>query len=331
VTDYTTLMDHLQSQAQQHNLPPGKVVVLPSSFQGSPRAMQQNYQDAMAIIAKFGKPDLFLTFTCNPKAPDITQNLPQGQRVEHRPDRVARVFKRQLEELLSDIQKKHVLGKPVAMVYVIEFQKRGLPHAHLLIVLDADSKLKDMHAIDSIISAEIPDPDTEPELHEIIKTCMIHGPCGQLNPKCVCMVDGVCSKNYPKDFQEETSLSVDGYPHYRRRDNERTVQIGQVEVDNRYVVPYNPYLSKKFCAHINLEACMSIESVKYLFKYVYKGHGCANIEIRQSSDLDHDEISTFLDARYVSAPEAIWRLMEFKMHDQSHTITRLTVHLPSRA
>ena len=184
--------------------------------------MQQNYQDAMAIIAKFGKPDLFLTFTCNPKSPDITQNLTQGQRVEHRPDLVARVFKRQLQELLTDIKEKHVLGKPVAMVHVIEFQKRGLPHAHLLIVLDDDSKLKDMHDIDSLIHAEIPDPDAEPELYDIIKTCMIHGPCGQLNPKCVCMVDGVCSKKYPKEFHEETSLSVDGYPQYRRRDNHKS-------------------------------------------------------------------------------------------------------------
>ena len=59
-------MDHLQSEAVLQNMQPGKMVILPSSFQGSPRAMQQNYQDVMAIIAKFGKPDLFLTFTCNP-------------------------------------------------------------------------------------------------------------------------------------------------------------------------------------------------------------------------------------------------------------------------
>ncbi len=211
----------------------------------------------MAIVAKYGKPDLFLTFTCNPKCPDITQNLPHGQRAEHRPDLVARVFEKQLHELLEDIHKKHVLGKPVALVHVIEFQKRGLPHAHLLIILEADSKLKDMHDIDSMIRAEIPDPDDEPELYDVIKTCMIHGPCGNLNPHSVCMVDGVCSKNYPKDFNEETPLSVDGYPHYRRRDNGRTIQIGRVEVDNRYVVPYNSYLSQKFRAHINLEACMT--------------------------------------------------------------------------
>jgi len=59
-------MDQINNKANDMNLPPGKVVTLPSTFQGSPRSLLQNYQDAMAMIAKFGKPDLFLTFTCNP-------------------------------------------------------------------------------------------------------------------------------------------------------------------------------------------------------------------------------------------------------------------------
>lgn len=45
----------------------GKKIILPSSFIGSPRHMHQMYQDAMAIVRRFGKPDLFITFTCNPK------------------------------------------------------------------------------------------------------------------------------------------------------------------------------------------------------------------------------------------------------------------------
>ena len=60
-------MDCLNEIITDHNLKPGKMVVLPSSFQGSPRTLLQNYQDAMAIVAKYGKPELFVTFTCNPK------------------------------------------------------------------------------------------------------------------------------------------------------------------------------------------------------------------------------------------------------------------------
>lgn len=49
----------------------------------------------------------------------------------------------------------------------------------------------------------------------------------------------------------------------------------------------------------------------------------------EHATLDHDELKTFMDSRYVSAPEAAWRLFAFKMHEQSHTIVRLQVHLPN--
>ena len=52
-----------------------KQIVLPSSFTGSPRYMVQNYQDAMAICRWAGYPDLFLTFTCNPKWLEINHSL----------------------------------------------------------------------------------------------------------------------------------------------------------------------------------------------------------------------------------------------------------------
>ena len=232
---YQGLMDHLYFEAAQHNLQPGRMVILPSTFQGSPRAMQQNYQDAMAIVYKFGKPDLFLTFTCNPKAKSITENLPPGVGAENRPDLVARVFKRQLHELLCDIKKRHILGKPTAIVYVIEFQKGGLPHCHMLIILDQSSKLRDCHDIDNIISAEIPDETKDPQLHQIIKSCMMHGPCGIHNPQSVCMENGVCTKNFPKEFSSDTVLSVNGYPQYRHRSNGRSVLIRGVHLHNRYI------------------------------------------------------------------------------------------------
>ena len=90
--------------------------------------MQQNYQDAMAIVAKYGKPDLFLTYTCNPKTKEITENMKNGERPEYRPDLLSRVFKLHLAKLLNDIKNKHVLGVPVAHVHVIEFQTRSVAY-----------------------------------------------------------------------------------------------------------------------------------------------------------------------------------------------------------
>jgi len=41
-----------------------------------------------------------------------------------------------------------------------------------------------------------------------------------------------------------------------------------------------------------------------------------------------DEITEFLDTRYVGSPEACWRLLGFDMYGRSHTIQRLAVHIP---
>ena len=91
-----------------------------------------------------------------------------------------------------------------ADIDTIEFQKRGLPHAHILLTLDENYKPITPDDIDEIICAEIPDPDSEPEAYDTMKRCMMHGPCGYRNPRCVCMVDGKCTKNYPKCFSPST-------------------------------------------------------------------------------------------------------------------------------
>ena len=109
---------------------------------------------------------------------------------------ISRVFKLHLAELLNDIKNGHVLGVPIVHVHVIEFQKLGLPHCHMLIILRDEDKLRDSNDINRIISGEIPDQNEDPELYERVKSCMIHGPCGLLNPKSVCMANGTCKKKF---------------------------------------------------------------------------------------------------------------------------------------
>ena len=86
-------------------------------------------------------------------------------------------------------------------------------------------------------------------------------------------------------------------------------------------------------AHFNVEVCASVKSVKYLYKYVYKGYdaGSARMEKKNSPGvINHDEILTFLDGRYIIAPEVMLRINEFATSEKSHTIIRLAVHLPEQ-
>ena len=152
---------------------------------------------------------------------------------------------------------------------------------------------------------------------------MMHGPCGADNPESPCMVNGVCSKSFPKPFSDSTMLT-DSYPIYQRRDNGRSVVVKGKMLDNRFVVPYNPYLLLKFGAHINVEAISGVGYLKYMHKYVHKGYDAAEVSVT------NDEIQTFLNCRYVSAPEAAFRLCEFPMHKKSHKVMRLSIHLPNK-
>ncbi|XP_065671720.1 uncharacterized protein LOC136089597 [Hydra vulgaris] len=229
-------------------------------------------------------------------------------------------------DLLNDIFEHGVLGKVLTHVQVIEFQKRGLPHAHILLHLANDYKLETAQDINNLICAEIPDPIVNRELYNDIKICMIYCPCGILNPSSPRIKVGVCSKSYPKEFNANTVAVRNGYPQYRRRDDGLVINIKGNNVDNRWVVPYNPWLSKKYQARINVEACMSVTAVKYLYKCIYKGHDCANVLINEQ--VNHNEVNAFLDCRYVIAPEALWRIFKYLMSHMSHTIIRLKVHLP---
>lgn len=144
------------------------------------------------------------------------------------------------------------------------------------------------------------------------------------------MIDGKCSKRYPRDLIADTITGNDGYTMYRRRsvtDNGRSIVVKvkglDVHVDNRWIVPYSPILSKAFKAHINVEYCNSVKSIKYICKYVNKGSDKAVFAVTN----ENDEISQYQMDRYVSTNEAIWRIFSFAIHERHPTYTHLAVHL----
>ncbi|KAK8815307.1 hypothetical protein WA158_003519 [Blastocystis sp. Blastoise] len=327
----------------------GKAVIIPSSFVGGPRYMKNSYLETMAIVRAYGKPDLFITMTCNPNWPEILESLEEGQQPWMRPDIVDRVFYIKLKILTHLITNFKVFGEVKCICYSIEYQKRGMPHAHILITLENEYKLRTPEDIDSYICAEIPDPIKNPRLYEIITSMNMHGPHTRTS-QCMKEINGqqYCSKKFPKDYRNETTINEDGYPNYRRRDNGRVYVIGRQSnvnntLDNRWVVPYNPYLSLRIGCHINVEVCSSVRSPKYIFKYAFKGHDSINAEIEREDTNNNannnnpnnsnrneieipNEMKSYLKGRYLSAPEAMWRIYGFPIKYCNVSVITLDIH-----
>lgn len=62
---YQGIVDSIEN-GENRGYKVGRKIILPSSFVGGPRDMTKRYMDAMALVQRFGKPDIFLTITCNP-------------------------------------------------------------------------------------------------------------------------------------------------------------------------------------------------------------------------------------------------------------------------
>ena len=123
VDNYIHLRDGINNDVGQEGL--GQLVILPSSFTGSPRYMHERTQDCMRYVQVYGKPHFFITFTCNPKWPEIQSNLLPGQTAVDRHDLVARVFRQKVIKMMELLRWSQVFGPLQAFMYTVEWQKRG--------------------------------------------------------------------------------------------------------------------------------------------------------------------------------------------------------------
>nr|GFA45346.1 hypothetical protein [Tanacetum cinerariifolium] len=248
----------------------------------------------------------------------------RGLNSEDRPDIISRVFKIKLDYLMKDLNDDHTFGRVEGVVYTIEFQKRGLLHYHILLWLEPQDKLTKTGKIDHYISAEILNKDEDPELYQLVTDHMMHGSCAAENPSCPCRLDYKCTKKIPKQFNESTVIEDNGYGIYKRRNDGATIKKSSTDLHNDYVVPYNPGLLRRYQAHINVEYCNKVGSVKYLFKYINKGPNKVTATIDGE---EVDEIKDYLNCRYLSSCETAWRVYGFDIHYRTPSIERLPFHL----
>ena len=183
----------------------------------------------MAIVRSEDLPDMFVTFTCNPKWKEISDELLPGQTAQDWPDIVTRVFNFKVKTLLSGMTKSGWIGRTIVHIWTREYQKRGLPHIHLLLILTNDKKIETTDDIDRLVCASLPDPENQ-KLWATVTKCLLHGPCGTAYPNATCMKDGQCSKRYPRVFSAETHHGEDGYPVYRRPDKRRKFHLRRVRL-----------------------------------------------------------------------------------------------------
>ena len=156
-----------------------------------------------------------------------------------------------------------------------------------------------------------------------------HGPCGEFDPSAPCMSnDGsktvnkqsnqrICSKGFPKEFNDRTIINENSFTEYRRRDTGKHKR-GSHYIVNRWVDPYCPYPSKEYNCNINVEACTPINAVKYINK---QGYDVCTVKVgTRGTTFDNDETVNYLAMRFVDPSEAYWRMLSFKLYYMAHSV-----------
>lgn len=254
--------------------------------------MKQEYQNAMALVEKFGKPNLFITFTANPNWLEIQNNIfkNKGQSAADRPDLIVRVTRLKFQAFLQEI-KSGLFGPVAAHVYTVKYQKRGLPYFHLLLFLDHKAlSYKGFFSpryVDNIILAELPPLEIDPDesLTKIVKGYMLYRKCGQEDLSALCTRNNHCEKGFPKPYQKTTYTETNEYSLYRRRQDTPYIIDGQQHLSNdlnRRVISYNPYLTCRYNYHINIELVCSVKAIRYIFKYIHKRSDLTTLTIHES-------------------------------------------------
>jgi hypothetical protein len=200
------------------HVPDHQNIYLPASFLGLNRWASKQISDSLAIAAAYGLPTFFVTFTCNSNWPEIQNQLRPGQDFMDVPIVVVRVFRHKLATLESTLKSMFPnASRLLYMIHAVEFQKRGLLHAHILLKYERDCIHPD--DIDAVVNAEIP---SDPNDAQLVHTFMMHShPPLSKEPSKYCQrldADGnrYCRFGYPHALQPTTTIDAEGRAHYRR-------------------------------------------------------------------------------------------------------------------
>uniref|UniRef100_A0A914HAT8 ATP-dependent DNA helicase n=1 Tax=Globodera rostochiensis TaxID=31243 RepID=A0A914HAT8_GLORO len=359
------LVRHFEREAQKQLDPQGqllgdraqlgRIFLAPRTLRGSRAYYQLQFADAMAICRQLGAPHLLITFTMSSAAKEFDTMLWAGQHWYNRPDIADRLFIDKSKEFLKDIVQRQVMGPVKAWFYSVEHQERGLPHIHLCLILDfARMEMSMEDYIDEYISAEIPDLPHESDnsqaakLQRLFRRFIMENMYHTCSTR-YCIVDGKCTKHFPRPFAEQTVIDerIVGV-QYRRRppaqsESERLQRPERFACavsgkDNRFVVPHNRFLALKYRSHINVEWIQGDACIKYVLKYVMKGCQLAFVQIVNDTAMttagnvvvNYDEFRQIRMARYQTPNEALLSIWGNKIVRKSHQVEHQRFHLPGQ-
>ncbi len=290
----------------------------------------------MILVRYFDKSDLFVIFTVNPRWKETTDTLFLNQIYTDRPDIIVRVFRTRLKRLIYLIRIGAAFGPYRAYIYTIEYQKRGLSYTYIIVFIHAGHVFFKLEYINNLIRVKFFNRQLNPDksLTVIIKQTLIYGFYNPLNLISLYIIKKylndslICIKRFPREFNKTIIINADGYPIYRRRriiDNKIIIQGPNSRFNNYQIVSYNPFLIYFFKIHINVEVCITIKTVKYIYKYIYKGHDKATLQIYKI-----DKITRYITCRYINLTQTIQSILEFPTHKEWPTIIRLDLYISNK-
>jgi hypothetical protein len=163
------------------------------------------------------------------------------------------IFEIKLSALMNFIQNNQILGKVSAFVWRIEYQKRGLPHAHILFWTDFDTQ--DIDAFDARYPNHSPfssDQGMVSDFRQLIDAYQIYH-----HSKRRRLPNGKCRFGYPQEIAGHTRIPGHNY-HFAR------------DAEEGNIVPHNSSLLESFRAHHCLEVIYSEQYIGYILKYCAK-------------------------------------------------------------
>ena len=284
---------------------------LPGTHTQSPRWYQERTEDAFTVVQRKGAPTLMITLTCNGKWPEIVNNLPRGATAEQHPLITTRVFRLKLFKLLHYI-KRHpqTFGRAMYVIRVIEFQKRNLPHAHILLRTDWREVYRSrVDFADGVIVCDrkkMSRTEFQAMRKHMSHKCSEY--CRPKNSQGKAWPWFRCRFGFPSPAIAKTRESDDGFIEHRRGCKDERLAEG------------NPKLVRYMDAHVHIRVINTHFLVlSYCLSYFTKGEDLTSFyldktaEKRKNKGQGCDEIKHWRRWRYTNAMQAAWRLQAFNI------------------